>query len=471
MVWSVLVGMLVLFGVWLPGAKAQEAKEKPVVEEILELLKKQGTTTEAQYQELSKRAKKEEEKRFLAGIEKWRPFLRSADGNFELTLGGRVQSDFHATEGDARTLAGADLNDRFLIRRARLEAGGKLFKWIDFFIQGEFTEGISLKYAYLDFGFLPELRLRTGQFKEPFSLEELTSSRFIDFVERSLVNELAPAIDVGVMVYGSLFKGVVSYSLGGFNGVAEDVADTNDEKDLAARIVLAPFKPSKDPWLKGLQFAGNVTWGDQDSALSAQGRTNARTTNRFRFFAPHNVRGTRVRWGGDLAWLVGPASLKFEYDVQTNDRDGLGPGGRDLDEITARGWYVSATYLLTGEERTLTFITPKRNFDLKGGLGAIELGVRWASLDFDSDEAIDFFAGGTPAVATVRENGADSLTIGVNWYLNRNVRLMFNWTNYWYDNDRGTPFSCSRPTCTAFTQLQPADDTSWEILTRMQVWF
>lgn len=469
----VLVGMLVLLGVWPPGVSAQGTREKPVVEQILDVLLERAEINEEQHKALKEQAKKEQAAGFQAGVEKGRPFLRSADGNYEFFLVGRLHADFHATEGNARTLTGVDLNDRFLARRARLGVEGKFFKSVRFHVEADFPETPTLKDGYLDLEFLPELKLRAGQFKEPFSLEELTSSRFIDFVERSLVNELVPARDIGVMLHGSLFKGILDYSLGGFNGAGEDNADNNDEKDLAARILLAPFKPSKNTWLKGFQLAGNVTYGDQDAANSPQGRTNARTGNRFTFFASQPTRGTRVRWGGDLAWLIGPASLKAEYVQVDSDRDGLGPGGKDLDKIRSRGWYISVTYLVTGEEKTLTAPTPKRNFKPfgeKAGLGAIELGVRWARLDFDSDDPLDFADGKTDKITgggKTAENGADALTVGINWYLNKNVRLMFNWTNYWYDNDLGTPFSFDPATKT----LVKGDDTSWEILSRMAIWF
>ncbi|MBI3989830.1 MAG: hypothetical protein HY347_09465 [candidate division NC10 bacterium] len=466
--------MTVLLALSSPVWAAEEQKDKAVLDEILEILKQQGTITETQYQDLSQRAKKEEEKGFVAGVEKGRPFFKSADGNYEFFLVGRVQSDFHATEGDARTLTGVDLNDRFLIRRARLGVTGSFFKLVRFLVEANFVDGISLKYGWAELAPMPELQLRVGQYKEPFSLEELTSSVFIDFVERSLVNELVPAVDIGVMLHGSLFQERVSYFLGGFNGSGEDVADGNDEKDLAARLVLTPFKPSKHFWLKGLQLGGNVTWGDQDSAVSPQGRTNAQTGNRFRFFAPHPVRGTRVRWGGDIAWLVGPASLKAEYVQVTSDRDGLGPGGTNLDAIRARAWYVSATYLLTGEEKTSGAITPKRSFKPfgeKAGPGAWELALRGMRLDFNSDDPLDFADGnitnGITGGGTTAENGATGLTVGLNWYLNRQTRLMFNWTNYWYDNNLGTPFSFDPATKT----LAKGEDTSWELLSRMQVWF
>ena len=54
--------------------------------------------------------------------------------------------------------------------------------------------------------------------------------------------------------------------------------------------------------------------------------------------------------------------------------------------------------------------------------------------------------------------------------MNERVRLMFNWTNYWYDNSLGTPFSCNLGSCSA-ADLQSGDKSSWEILSRLQLWF
>jgi hypothetical protein len=68
------------------------------------------------------------------------------------------------------------------------------------------------------------------------------------------------------------------------------------------------------------------------------------------------------------------------------------------------------------------------------------------------------------------ENGAQSLTLGLNWYFNEWTRAMLNWNYYWYDNARGTPFSCQQRSCSA-AALRSADKESWEILSRLQVWF
>lgn len=54
--------------------------------------------------------------------------------------------------------------------------------------------------------------------------------------------------------------------------------------------------------------------------------------------------------------------------------------------------------------------------------------------------------------------------------MNRQTRVMSNWTQYWYDKDRGTPFSCQQTICGA-GNLQRTGDTSWEMLARFQIWF
>jgi phosphate-selective porin OprO/OprP len=258
--------MALLLGIWFPAVHAAETKEKPVIEQILELLLQRGQITQEEYRSLQEKARqeqaagvKEPATAVLAGIEKGKPFLKSADENFRIEFGGRLQADYAGAEDGARTLAGDKLASQFLVRRARFEVDGLLYRWIGFKLEADFTEGVSLKDAYLDLRFFPELRFRAGQFKVPFSLEELTSSRFIDFVERSLVNELAPARDRGVMLYGDLMGGAVSYFLGGFNGTGEDTSDNNSDKDLAARLAFTPFRASDSFWLKGLQLAGNVT--------------------------------------------------------------------------------------------------------------------------------------------------------------------------------------------------------------------
>ncbi len=511
--WALAVAtVLAVAGV--PGlAPAEEARS--VLEDLLNIMKQSGQITDEQRKALIERAeaearqaKADREKDELdrvsalqAGIENGRPFFRSADGNFRIELGGRFHLDYDGVEDHARTLTGTLLDDQFLMRRARIELKGSFFKWIDILVECEFTRsdqknGFCLNDAFMDLKFMPELTLRVGQFKVPFSFEELSSDNTIDFVERSIINELAPSRDVGAVVRGSLLEGIVGYDFGVFNGAASNGSatnnfDTNNGKDIAGRLALAPFKPTGNYWLKNLQVAGSFTWGDggggATSNLSPQGRTGARTANRFVYFAQQPVRGDRTRYGTDLAWAVGPASLKFEWAEQDNERKRCGgattacTGPTNLADLRATGWYVSGTWILTGEDKPLTGpVIPKRSFNPGAGqfgLGAWELGIRYAELAFASDDAVDFFDGnignGITGGGTTAESGVQALTAGLNWYWNSRVRTMLNGTNYWYDDARGTPFSCPGgfTTCGAGNLRRVDDPTSWEVLSRIQLWF
>jgi phosphate-selective porin OprO/OprP len=488
--WALATATAVAVALLHQGAWAQGAGT--VLEEILDIMQKGGQITDEKKQELIERAEREARQAeadrekaiadatsvLMAGIENYKPFLRSSDGNFKLELGGRAQVNYAGAEEDAETVTGTGIADRFFLRRARFEVAGQLFRWIDFKVESDFTESTSLKDAYLDFRPWSELGVRAGQYKVPFSREELISSRLIDFVERSILNELAPARDFGVMAHGNLFNRTVAYQLGVFNGAGEDTADNNEEKDLAGRLVLAPFRNTSVGFLKNLELAGNFTWGDQDSVNSAQGRTTARTSTRFTYFAAHPTRGDRTRMGADVAWAWGPIALVFEYAEQSNERENIGAGGADLDDIVATGWYVAATWLITGEAKTVGgVVAPRRNFSPfagKFGPGAWQLGVRYAQLDFESDDPVDFFDGsvtnGITGGGTSAENGVDALTVGLNWYFNPRVRAVFNWTRYWFDNALGTPGSCRRTGACSASQLGRGDD-AYEIETSVQVWF
>ena len=103
----VLCGLSVAFlvaCVLLPAAPVAAQDQGSVLDEILDILRRGGQITEDQQQDLRERARREEQGRILAGIdENLKPFLRSANGDFRLELGGFVQFDFDAVQGGAQT--------------------------------------------------------------------------------------------------------------------------------------------------------------------------------------------------------------------------------------------------------------------------------------------------------------------------------------------------------------------------------
>ncbi|MBI4380341.1 MAG: hypothetical protein HY574_04030 [candidate division NC10 bacterium] len=437
-----------------PAWAAEKKDDKAVLDEVLDILKDKGQITEEKYQELKARAKKEGAGKILAGFEGWTPYIKSVDGQHTIKLNGRLNFDFRAYEEGSRNLDGnrsnvsptrSDLLTNFRVRRARIGVDATLFKYFDIKVEGDFGESTAqLTDGYIDIHYWPELRARAGQFKVPFSFEELTSSRVMDFVERSLVNNLVPTRDVGAMLHGKLLGGMVEYGAGVFNGRGQNAAETNDSKDIAGRILVEPFKASGISPLKKFHVAGHFTWGDQDSSQSLQGRTDGK----FVFFPRVNTRGDRLRYGFETVYAYGPFGLYGEYVQSEEERKGIGAGGTDLDDLTGRGWYVAGTVFVTGEEKVhgkAPKVIPAN--PRTGNYGALELVARYAQLDFNSDGALPSPGG----------NRADALTVGFNWYLSPNVRLMSNWVQNWFENDNMTPIR--------------GENTSWEIMSRLALWF
>jgi hypothetical protein len=250
---------------------------------------------------------------FEAGFEKWQPYIRSSDGNFRLSQVGRAQVDFRGYE------EGSSLKNNFLVRRGRIGLLGTFYKYLDFFVEADFGQGTAvLTDGYLELRYWPEFRFRVGQFKVPFSYEDLFADNNIDFVERSVADNLAPSRDLGAMVHGSLFGGVIGYAGGIFNGTGQNTADTNNSKDLAGRLVVRPFKQSDIALLKTLHLGADVTWGEQDGGQSLRGRTDGT----FVFFDRIDTRGFRLRCSGEVAYHTGPFTTYGEHIQSEEERGG-----------------------------------------------------------------------------------------------------------------------------------------------------
>ncbi len=453
---SVLMMVLSLMVPCQPAWAAEKKDDKAVLDEVLDIMKEKGQISEEKYQELKARAKEEGAGKILAGFDGLTPYIKSADGQHKLEFHGFVQTDFRAFEEGTRNLNGTDLTNNFRVRRGRIRLDGTLYKYLDYRVEADFGQSTAiLTDAYVELRYWPEFKVRGGQFKIPFSFEELTADIYIDFVERSIMNNMVPSRDVGVMLHGVLLDGMVEYAAGIFNGAGQNTEETNDSKDFAGRLLVRPFKSLNIPLLRQFHLAGHITQGDQDSGLSLRGRTDSTT---FTFFNRVPTRGDRLRYGVEAVYAYGPFGLYGEFIQSEEERKGLGAGGKDLDDVTGRGWYVAASYLVTGEEKVHGKAPKVKPANPRtGDFGALELAARYAQLEFSSDSPL-------PAPLPAG-NKLDALTLGVNWYLSPNVRLMFNWVQNWFDDVRGTPFTASPDLS------KRGDKSAWELLSRLQIWF
>lgn len=373
--------------------------------------------------------------------DKGHAFLRSPDGAFETQFAGYAQLDFRGYQ------SGDHPPNTFLVRRARLSIEGKLERYFDFRVEGDFadTASTALRDFYVNIHRIDEFQLRFGQFRVPFSQEEMRSDNLQDFVERSLVNNLAPSRSPGLMASGMINKGAFEYQIGAFNGKGLLAANNNGTPETAIRLRFTPWKNSGEFLSKGLIFGGAFTQGRSLGGTSVRGQTESRS---FTFFSPDAINGKYIRANGEVTWMLGPAAIRTEYDQTNQRRDNLGPGGRNLPGVVAKGYTAQLTYLLTGEEKPeVGVVAPKNNlFDDsngKQGFGAWELKFRYSNLQI--------------ADGTAKSNRAESFYFGPNWYMNRYVRYLLDVGFERFKDPVRTP--------------RPGDRNFFVVLSRVQVAF
>jgi len=378
--------------------------------------------------------------------------FESGDKSFKAQINGRVHADyrwFDHDEGDNNTAPTGVTNsitnvtnvaDTYDIRRARLGFKANYKDYYEVEVVADLGNTTTLDVGYLNVAWWKQAQFRFGQFKMPMNLEELTSSNNIDFMERSFVNSLAPAKEIGAMVHGTPFKGV-TYALATSNGNAK-VAESDvreDDKDVIGRVTanFAEMMDNKDMVLHaGLSYST----GDLPNGATAgvAGRTEARGATFFR--APvfsnsplyRNVDRTRTGLEGAVAY--GPFKVQAEWMKMNNDFE-TDTRGYDLD---IKNWYVQALWTITGEHYADIYkngafggIKPKSDFDpktFKGG--AWEIGVRYSKFDASDYNTLGIAQGTTDADITTKAAGfseADAYTVGVKFLPNANMRFMLNY--------------------------------------------
>jgi len=341
--------------------------------------------------------------------------LVSLDENFKLKIGGRLQTDWlWSSEDDAIKSDIGEQEDGVEIRRARLYFSGLIYDNVKYKLQFDFAGGeVALKDAYLALTDFPLGELRMGHFKEPFSLEELTSSKYITFLERALPNIFAPSRNVGFMLHNVAADERMTTAIGVFRDT-DDYGENVDDGgyNVTGRVTALPIYENKGANL--LHLGAAYSYRNPDDTIRYRQRPEAHLTDRFvdtGTFASDQV----DLLGLEAAWVNGPLSFQGEYMMADADRLSGGP------DVGFDGYYVQASYFLTGEHRSyktsegaFSRTKPRENFNAaSGGPGAWEVKARYSGLDL-SDKDI---TGGE----------LDNISAGLNWYLNPNTRIMWDY--------------------------------------------
>jgi phosphate-selective porin len=168
----------------------------------------------------------------------------------------------------------ASLGDSFEVRRARIGIVGTINKDIAYEIVGNGVGGTTnwIDTAFINYGFNKKAQVRVGRFKQPFSLEELTSSNNIDFMERSYGNQMVPGKRLGAMMHGEPITGFtygVSVYQDGFNELTNQ-SSLGTKQAARFTLNLAQMNDMKDTVL---HIGAGYTGGDSTVVPTNSGNT------------------------------------------------------------------------------------------------------------------------------------------------------------------------------------------------------
>jgi len=365
--------------------------------------------------------------------------MTSADSNFVAQLHGVLQLDSRSFFKDG----GINGNDGFLLRRARPIFSGTVFRDFDFNFTPDFGGStVQILDAYVNYHYNSALQLEVGKFKAPMGLEALAPDRDTLLNERSLVTDLVPNRDLGVEFHGDVLGGAVSYGLGLFSGDMDyngttANTPTQDDKAFEGRLFFQPWKNSGINPLRGLGFgvAGSYM-ADHPPTNSATGLTPGYTTDgQQKFFTYNtgvNANGAGWRVAPQAYYFYGPLGILGEY-VASDQQVATSPNNSA--DLHNTAWDITGSWLLTGEDAAYDGVMPRHPFDPRtGGWGAWQVVARYASLNVDSKAFTDGFAS-----STKNADGANAWSVGLNWYLNRNVRAEISFSRTLFNGFTGKP--------------------------------
>ena len=379
------------------------------------------------------------------------------------TLNGQMQADqVYFGQGPASRAAVGDLQDGAQFRRLRIGARGTAFEVFEYSLGVDFALANVPSYLdnYIEWKQLPWLQnVRAGHYFEPFSLERVTQNRNNTFMERSLVDTFAPARNMGIMAYGTLFDDRSTWAIGTFrtnsDNTGNDTFDSgqaltlrgtwlpwwDDVTDGSSYLHLGAAYSYRDASLNQVRFRNTPEIRKQQPA-TVFGPVGPPSPSNYQNgvpspFAPIFVDTGTIKdvdhfqlFDPEFALILGPLSLQSEYAFAVVHRSGR-------PDLFFNGYMAQLSYFLTGEHRPYDrkqaihrrimpfedfFRVRTRSQGVQTGLGAWEVAARFSNIVLNDKD--------------VQGNNLTDFTVGLNWYLNPYTRWKFNYVRAFLEDDR-----------------------------------
>ena len=350
--------------------------------------------------------------------------ITSSDGKNSIKLSGRVQLDYRMFDHDNDA-------DTFDIRRAYLGVSGKIAEYYEYKLTGSFSDTTKLDEGFLNINWWKPVQFQFGQFKTPISLEERTSSRFTNFMERSYVNNasLTTGKEQGVMIHGNP-KDWMGYGVAVVNGLGQNTDNKNGSSDNFQYIAHVDANLAKPFGYKNqvIHVGVNGSYWDADDENSKTYQSKQKTLARGEQFFSLSENSaeelTKTMYGLEGAWAVDNKKLQTEYAITEFDT------GVNTQDLSA--YYVEAGWILTGETYAKSYkttnmggkfdrIKPTKDFDpntFSGGAWEVVAGYS----KFDADD----FTATSQGLTTTGATDVDTMRVGLNFIPQKNIKVMLN---------------------------------------------
>jgi phosphate-selective porin OprO/OprP len=381
-------------------------------------------------------------------------FFESEDRSFSLFVGGRAQFDA-ASYLVPRTIRSAvagiePLEDGVSIRRLRLQAGGTIYRNYEFLVELDFANAYVVEPrpgrsentvvptdVWFGFREVPVVgNVRVGHQKPPISFEHMTSSRFLNFLERSVgfdafIENQANGFQPGVTVFDTFADRRGTWAAGVFKNTRNVFGWVvgRNEAEATGRVTYLPVYESDGRQLVHVGLGATHRDAESDT-VRARTRFDVRN-------APGAVAPLLADTGDidarqqqvvvpEFVVVSGPFSLQSEYYASWVQA-ARPPAGSGFGRGTAffQSAYVEGHYFLTGEHRAYNRdkgvfdrVVPNSPFSWRKGCGASgwgawQLTARYSYLDLNS--------------RGIEGGVVHDMTLGLNWFLNPNAKLQFNY--------------------------------------------
>ncbi|MEE4177713.1 MAG: porin [Bacteroides sp.] len=349
--------------------------------------------------------------------------LENKDQDYRIWFDARINADGAAFFGDTYN----EIGNGTSLRRARFAVKSQFSKnWYGEFDIDVSNSELEMKDAYLEYNNLKGLEFKVGHYKEVFSMERATSSRYTQFIERpNVTNAISPSrtIGIGLSYNRNWFLGYTGLHFQKVDDLEERLFSKDANKDfgvdegysLTGKFVAMPWY---DDLTKGLHFALAGSYRTPKTSAEVIGSTRFDTRslssiNRKKYIDTDDITSVDFTLLGNVEIAGYYKNFRFQSEFMMADVNRLD----DLPTEQFNGFFMQGAVMLFGG-----------NYVYNTGEGEFTQSVRgkeWG--DIDIAFRYDYLSLNSRGEGNIMGGAGEGYTFGLNYYANHNVKISLNY--------------------------------------------